>query len=297
MSSSESKMAVGVSVRPLLLIFAFLFLLNGCGSDMGDSSNAPPGQPGQSDKPDSAGYAADLLAPGNLTVGTDAPFPPFESGKAPNLEGFDIDVVKEIARELGLKAEIRDSSVDTIFPDLADGKFDMVAAALAITPERQREVNFSDPYYDVAQTLVVPTGSGIRSVEDLAGKRVGALDGSDGILTARKQTDAGSVVGYPSTPAAVAALGDGKIDAIVVDQAAAREVVGAGRSGLDVAAVIPTGEVYGLAFSESSPALLAAVNEALTTLKQNGGLNRIYRKWFDVDAPETVINGRTVTVE
>jgi polar amino acid transport system substrate-binding protein len=237
----------------------------------------------------------ELITPGTLTVGSDIPYPPFEFGEAPNYKGFDIDLVNAIAAELDLKTDVQDTSFDTIFTDVSLGKFDMVASASTITPERQQQVNFSDPYYDSAQALVVPTGSDITSVEDLDGKTVGAQNGTTGLDYAKNETNASRVQGYPNGPAAIAAVKNGQVDATIIDQPVAQDAVDKGQTGFDIATVIPTGEVYGFAFSKESTNLLAAVNEALGTLKDNGELNKLYNKWFGIDVPETVLNGTTDT--
>jgi polar amino acid transport system substrate-binding protein len=92
---------------------------------------------------------------GKLIVGSDIPYPPFEEGRAPNYTGFDIDLVNEIAKRLKLDVEYQDTSFDTIFRDLAAGKFDLVASATTITPAREKTVSFTDPYYSAQQSLAV----------------------------------------------------------------------------------------------------------------------------------------------
>jgi polar amino acid transport system substrate-binding protein len=267
-----------------LAVMAAMVLV-ACGGDDNDSDSSSG----------SGDVASELITPGTLTVGSDIPYPPFEFGEAPDYKGFDIDLVNAVAAELDLETDIQDSSFDTIFTDVAQGKFDMVASASTITPERQQTVNFSDPYYDSAQALVVPTGSDIATVEDLDGKTVGAQNGTTGLDYAKTETNASRVQGYPNGPAAIAAVKNGQVDATIIDQPVAQDAVDKGQTGFDIATVIPTGELYGFAFSKDSPNLLAAVNEALVTLKDNGELNKIYNEWFGIDVPETVLNGLTET--
>ena len=169
----------------------------------------------------------------------------------------------------------------------------MVASASTITPERQKVVNFSDPYYSAQQALLVPTGSDIASVEDLAGKTVAAQNGTTGKAYGEDETDASSVQGYPNGPATIAALKGGQTDAAIIDQPVAQDALDKGQTGFEVATVIPTGELYGLAFSKKSPELLSAVNGALEGLKKDGELDKIYQKWFKINAPKEVIDGTT----
>jgi ABC-type amino acid transport substrate-binding protein len=94
---------------------------------------------------------------GELLVATDAPFPPFEIGEPPDVSGFDIDVVNDIAERLGVEVTYQNTSFATIFRDVAGGRFDMAVAATTITPGRSKTVDFSNPYYEAQQALVVAT--------------------------------------------------------------------------------------------------------------------------------------------
>ena len=264
-----------------LAVMAAMVLV-ACG---GDDSSSDTSSTGGGD------VSSELITAGTLTVGSDIPFPPFEFGKAPDYEGFDIDLVNEIAKDLELEVAVKDTSFDTIFTDVAQGKFDMAASASTITPEREQQVDFSDPYYEAEQALLVSEGSDITSVEDLAGLTVGAQDGTTGEAYANDETDAGSVRGFPNGPAAIAALQNGQVEATIIDQPVAQDAIDKGQGGFELATTIPTGELYGLAFSQDSPALLAAVNKSLASMKTDGRLNDLYQKWFKIDAPKGVING------
>ncbi len=113
---------------------------------------------GTNDLAEPADEAAEpeLITEGTLTVGTDTPFEPFEIGQPPDITGYDIEVMNAIAEKLGLEPEYTDTSFETIFRDVAAGQFDIVAAASTITPGRENAVDFSDPYYEAQQALVVP---------------------------------------------------------------------------------------------------------------------------------------------
>ena len=202
-------------------------------------------------------------------------------------------MVNAIAEKLGLETEYQDTSFDTIFTDSAQGKFDMVASASTITPERQKVVNFSDPYYSAQQALLVPEGSDIATVEDLAGKTVAAQDGTTGKAYAERRDRCRRGPGLPERPGAIAALKGGQADAAIIDQPVAQDAIDKGQTGFEIATMIPTGELYGLAFSKKNPELLRAVNGALEDLKKDGGLDKIYQKWFKINAPKEVIDGTT----
>lgn len=270
---------------PVLLaamaLFAGSAFAAGCGDDDDDNGGDTT----------AAGADLGLIQDGQLLVGSDIPFPPFEQGKAPDYTGFDIDVVNTIGEGLGLTVTYQDTSFDTIFRDVAQGKFDMVASASTITPERENTVDFSDPYYEAQQSLAVAEGSDIATVEDLAGATVGAQDGTTGEEYANDETDAASVRGFPEGPDALNALKAGQVDAVILDQPVVLDAIEKGETGFTEAAVIPTGELYGFAFARDNDALREAVNEQLQTLKDDGTLDEIYQEWFAIEAPDSVITG------
>jgi polar amino acid transport system substrate-binding protein len=251
----------------------------GCGGD--DDDNGGGG-----------GNELGLIQEGQLLVGTDTPYPPFEIGQPPNISGYDIEVVNAIAEKLGLTVTYQDTSFDTIFRDLSQGKFDMVVAATTITPEREQKVDFSDPYYAADQALVVTPGSDTRTVEDLADKTVGAQDGTTGEAYANDETDAADVRGYPEGPDAISALKAGQVDAVVIDQPVAQDALDK-EGGIEIPTIIPTGELYGLPTAQDSDALREQINKALQEIKDDGTLKGLYQKYFKIDPPEQVLTGKT----
>lgn len=229
------------------------------------------------------------LSEGKLRVGSDIPYQPFEFGDAPNYQGFDVDVVDAVAKKLDLTATFVKTPFDTIFRNLAQGKFDMVASATTITAERKKEVDFSDPYFPADQSLTVKAGSDIKSVEDLAGKRVGAQLGTTGADYAKKNTDAETVRTYDLVDDAFNALNAGQIDAAIVDFPVAQSATEK-KKELELVATIPTGEVYGLGFKKDNDALRVAVNKALADMKEDGTYTRIFKKWFKQDPPQSILD-------
>ena len=233
-----------------------------------------------------------LIQDGQLLVGTDTPFPPFEIGQPPDISGYDIEVMNGIAESLGLEVTYQDTSFDTIFRDVAQGKFDTSAAASTITPERQQTVNFTDPYYEAEQALLVTPDSDITSVDDLAGKTVGAQDATTGEEYANSETDAAEVRGFPEGPDAINALRAGQVDAVIIDQPVAQDAVDK-QGGVEILEQIPTGELYGFAVAKDNTALLDAMNGALQELKDDGTIEDLYQQYFKTEAPDSVLSGTT----
>ncbi len=232
--------------------------------------------------------AIQTIQEGTLTVGSDIPYDPFEGGDPPDYEGFDIDVVNAIAENIGLDVEIKDTPFDTIFRDVAQGKFDMVASASTITPEREETVDFSNPYFQADQSLMVRSDSDIESTDDLAGAIVGAQKGTTGAAYAQDETDAATVRTYPEIGDAFTALNNTQVDAVINDFAISKF---AEESNPDLVVVerIPTEEYYGFAFAKGNTALVDAVNGALQEIKDDGTYTEIYERWFDEAPPDSIL--------
>jgi ABC-type amino acid transport substrate-binding protein len=202
--------------------------------------------------------------------------------------------VNAIAENLGLQVTYQDTSFDTIFRDTAQGKFDMAVAASTITPEREQTVDFSDPYYQANQSLIVEAGTeDIATTEDLGGMTVGAQDGTTGEDYANDETPAAQVRGFPEGPDAINALRAGQVDAVIIDQPVAVDAVEAlGGGDIEIAQEIVTSELYGLPFAPDNDALREAVNEALAKLKDDGTITDLYQQYFPgTEPPAEVIEG------
>jgi polar amino acid transport system substrate-binding protein len=275
----------------LLLLIAVLtlgmtaFVAAGCGDDDDDS---------ESGSSESATATEDLglAQEGLLNVGTDAPFPPFEIGEpgSPDFGGYDIDVMNAIAEKLGVEAEYTNTGFGTIFRDTANGLFDTAAAASTITPGREKTVDFTDPYYEAQQALLVTEGSDIASVDDLGGVIVGAQDGTTGETYANDETDASEVRGYPQGPDAISNLITGQVEAVIIDQPVAVDALEK-QEGVEIVEEIPTNELYGFAVAPDNDALREAMNGALAELKEDGTIDELYAEYFDAEPPPAVADG------
>jgi polar amino acid transport system substrate-binding protein len=276
----------------LLALLATGLVAAGCGDD-DDTTSA--GTTGGDTSATTATGDFTTINDGTLLIGTDAPYPPFEIG-TPNdsdFSGYDVDLGKDIAERLGLTPEFQDTSFDTIFRNTAAGQFDVAIAASTITPGRQKTVNFSDPYYEAQQALVVAEDSDITGPEDLSGLIVAAQDATTGETYANEETDAAEVRGFPEGPDAISAVVTGQADASIVDEPVSADAVEK-TPGIKVAATIPTNELYGIAISKENPELLAAVNSALQEMKDDGTIQGLYDTYLaGAKAPDSVLSGTT----
>ena len=266
-------------VRKLIAVFAaFALLMAACGDDDADTTEA-------------AGFQT--LEEGVLTVGSDISWPPFEEYDVDgNVVGFDADLVNEMASRLGLEVKWVNTAFDTIFTNLAQGQFDMVASGTTITEERQQIVNFTDGYYNSNQALAINTGEtpDIAALADLsAGDSVAVQTGTTG---AKWATENLAPLGievreFPQAPDTYNALEGGQVTGVIFDVDSVIEQVES-REGLALVAEIPTGELYGMAVDPDNTELLAALNDVLAAMIADGTYQTIYDRWFD--KPEGSIN-------
>jgi polar amino acid transport system substrate-binding protein len=223
-----------------------------------------------------------------LTVGSDVPYPPFEEfGKTKTeFKGFDIELVEAIAEKIGRTPEFKDTSFDTIFRDLAQGKFDMVASATTITDEREETVDFTNPYYlPSAQSILVTKGnSDLKTAKDLEGLIVGVQQGTTGEEYVEEEIDTKELRTYPQGPDTIPALKAGTIDAVVIDRPVAEKAVEAD-SGIEISGGIETEEQYGFVVQQGDEELLDELNEALSEVIDSGEYETIYKKWFHKPVP------------
>ncbi|MGH3443514.1 MAG: transporter substrate-binding domain-containing protein [Nitriliruptorales bacterium] len=238
---------------------------------------------------DGGGGELGLVSEGTLTVCTDAPYPPMEFEENGEFTGFDIELVRAIAEEMGLDGiEVINSGFDPItsgavFQD--PKQCDVAAASITITEDREGSIDFSDPYFDADQSLLVKTDSGASSLEDLAGERIGVQSGTTGETYAQENTPEGAeIVSFDEPGDMFVALEAGDIVAVLQDI-----VVNQGRAleddSVEVAEAFPTDEQYGFAFAEEgSDPLQEAFNEALSTLQDDGSYDQIFDEWFPTGA-------------
>jgi polar amino acid transport system substrate-binding protein len=253
-----------------LAVCAVAVFAAGCGSSSDDSTS-------------SSGSGGE-----KLTVGSDVPYPPFEEfGKTKTeFKGFDIELVEAIAKKLGRTPEVKDTSFDTIFRDLAQGKFDMVASATTITDEREETVDFTNPYYlPSAQSIVVKKGnSDLKTDKDLEGLVVGVQQGTTGEEYVEEEIKTKELRTFPQGPDTIPALKAGTIDAVVIDRPVAENIVAAD-SDLEISGGIETEEQYGFVVQQGDEELLGELNDALEEVIDSGEYKTIYTKWFHKPVP------------
>ncbi len=251
------------------------FFATGCGA--GDDSESPADVVREEETTSSA------LADGEIVVASNVAYPPFEFAPRKGPKGFDIDLMNEVADRTGLEVEYRNVQFDSLIRGLSSDLFDAVISGMTITADRRQQVDFSDPYYDVDEALVVRSGSEIESTGDLEEEILGVQLGTMGQAEAGDLLNAGDVKQpvrtYRTIEQAFVALENEAVDGVIYDLPAAQTEVEESDGELELVEIIPTGSQYGIAFPKDSP-LIEPVNQALAEIKEDGTYEEIYEEWI-----------------
>ncbi|PSQ16992.1 basic amino acid ABC transporter substrate-binding protein [Halobacteriales archaeon QS_8_69_26] len=221
-----------------------------------------------------------------IVPGTASGFAPFEYiNDDGDLVGFDVELAEEAIDRAGYGVgDWVDQEFDTLLASLQNEDFDLAAAALSITPERQQNVDFTDPYYEVNQAVVVREGGDFSpsGTDDLSGRVIGAQGGTTGEGEVDKLIDDGVVDEddkrtYDNYVLAIEDLENGNIDAVVVDVPVARNF--ADSRSVEVAFTIETGEQYAFAMRNGDERI-PEINDALTEIQDDGTYDDLVQKYF-----------------
>jgi polar amino acid transport system substrate-binding protein len=225
-----------------------------------------------------------LVKAGQITTCTHLPYPPFQSEIDGKVQGFDVSLVDLVAKNLGVKQAI----VDTPFENFKTGAFlnsgqcDLAAAGMTITEERKKNVDFSDPYFNATQAVLVSKKSGLTSLADVKskGKKLGAQAQTTGEDYVKgKGYDP---ISFESSDAVLNGLRTGQVQAVVIDYPVVQGWLKdkANAAAFKIADNINTGEQYGFTVKKGNSKLLAAVNKALADAKADGTYKKLYEKWI-----------------
>ena len=265
--------------------------LSACGgSNSAASSSAAGSVSGSASGSVSNGDPAfTTVTPGKLTMSTNASFPPYEMvADDGSFEGIDIEVAGAIAQKLGLELQVDDMGFDAALQAAQTGKSDMVMAGVTVTEERQAVMDFSNTYANGVQVVIVKEDSPIQTVNDLANANmIGCQMGTTGYIYCSDTPENGGfgedhVTPYDDGAAAVQALMNGQIDAVVIDNMPAQEYVAA-NPGLKILDGEFTNEDYAIGVAKGNTALLDAINGALEELTNDGTIQSIVDKYISAN--------------
>ena len=265
--------------------------LSACGSNNSAASSSAAGSvSGSASGSAGNGDAAfTTVTPGKLTMSTNASFPPYEMvADDGSFEGIDIEVAGAIAEKLGLELQVDDMGFDAALQAAQTGKSDMVMAGVTVTEERQAVMDFSNSYANGVQVVIVKEDSPIQTVDDLANANmIGCQMGTTGYTFCSDTPENGGfgedhVTPYDDGAAAVQALMNGQIDAVVIDNMPAQEYVAA-NPGLKILDGEFTNEDYAIGVAKGNTALLDAINGALEELTADGTIQSIVDKYISAN--------------
>lgn len=217
-----------------------------------------------------------------LVLCTDSPYPPMEMEIDGEFTGFDIELMRAIADELGRDLEVNNIGFDPITSGLAmeSGECEIAAASITITAEREENIDFSDAYFTADQSLLVSTDSGITNLAGFAGKNLGVQTGTTGEIYANANDPGATIISFENPGDIFTALAAGEVEGVLQDIVPNAEYA-LNNSDAELVEQYPTDESYGFAVKEEgSEDLLTSVNEALATLQSNGTYDDIYDDWF-----------------
>lgn len=223
----------------------------------------------------------EAAAGGVLVMGTNAEFPPYEYYEDNDIVGIDVEIAKAIAEKMGMELQIEDMAFDAIIPAVTSGKADFGAAGMTVTEERQRSVEFTDTYANSNQVAIVKEDSDITGSADLEGKTIGVQLGTTGDALATELKDA-TVERYNKGLEAVQSLTQGKIDAVVIDQATAQAFVKK-TEGIKILEEKMSEEEYAIAIKKGNTDLVEKMNAAIAELKSEGKIDEIVAKYMDAE--------------
>jgi ABC-type amino acid transport substrate-binding protein len=211
---------------------------------------------------------------GELVMLTNAAFAPFEYlGSDNEVAGVDVEIAKAIAEELGVTLKIVDMDFDGIITSIQSCKGDIGASGITANDERRKSVDFSINYVDAAQYIIVKSdNTAINGPDDLAGKNVGAQTGTTGEVFLSDETEA-VVYRFKTAADAAMELSNGKLDAVVVDELPAQQIV-ATYSGLKIIETPLTEEQYAIAIAKGNEDLKEVVDKVISELLASGKIDQ-----------------------
>ncbi|MFJ3715870.1 transporter substrate-binding domain-containing protein [Streptomyces sp. NPDC090057] len=225
-----------------------------------------------------------LVKAGQLTTCTHLPYPPFQSEVNGKVQGFDVSLVDLAAKNLGVKQQILDTPFENFKTGafLNSGQCDLAAAGMTITAERKKNVDFSDPYFEATQAVLVDRNSGINSLEDVKakGRKLGAQAQTTGEDYVKgKGYDP---ISFESSDAVLNGLRTGQVQAVVIDYPVVQGWLKdkANADKFKVVGNLKTGEQYGFTVKKGNTKLREALNKAIADAKADGTYKKLYEKWI-----------------
>lgn len=234
---------------------------------------------------------ADIKARGTLICATLTSSEPlgFADPQSREIVGFDVDMCSAIARQLGVRMQHQGVSVQDRIPELMQGRFDLVVAALGYTRERAQQIDFTASHYQNPIRLIVNSDAGFDKIEDLADKHISANKNSTPEAAVRRVLPKATIITAPDVREAFLALAQGKVQGLALSQPSGIRFANDSEGKYKFVDGALAWEPTAMGVKKGEPALLAAVNDALDKLEKSGETDALWTKWF---GPKTKYNIR-----
>lgn len=229
----------------ILLFICGLFILTGCGKR---NSN-------------------------ELIMVTEAGFAPYEYYENSEVVGVDVDIAREIAKEMGKTLVIKDIAFDSIINEVKTGKADFGAAGISYSEERAKNVDFSINYAVSKQVVIVKNDSSITDINSIGNKKIAVQLGSVADTFVTEEYDEATIVRQKKYLAAIEDLKVGKVDCVVMDELPAKEIVNS-NTGIKILNGALTNDSYGMVVKKGNKELLEVINKVLNRLSSDGSIDR-----------------------
>lgn len=264
-----------------VVVLAVALLAGGCADD-GDGDGGGGGG-GDDESTVEQGKALETVSAGKLTVCTDIPSPPFAFEEGGELKGIEIDMVKAVTGRLALQPDFRDTASDEVLSALDARKCDMVASTVAVSEERKKRHDFSEPYLEVHQSLLVRKGDEAKydALADLNGKVVGVESGTRGADYAKQHAAGAQVKEFGGVDELLGALTAGQVEAVVHNfPVAAYHAKTTGELAVAATFDEADAEEYAFVIPKDDDALKKAVDDALTQIKSDDSYRTILTQYL-----------------
>ena len=222
----------------------------------------------------------------SLTVGVYPSNPPWEN-KTPTgeFEGYEVDVVRAVAKRIGAILELQDYGFQALFSALSSKRIDIAISSITITNERLKSQSFTQGYYDTSLALVTSAGSPVKSLQDMRGRTVGVIAATVSeawVKANQKKYGFGELRTFNTAQDLLLDTQSGRLDGLINDYTALRFALKK-MSGLTMAERIPAENTFAFMMGKNSP-LLEKVNDAISQMKEDGTMAAIHRKWLGTEA-------------
>ncbi|MBB3130129.1 cystine transport system substrate-binding protein [Paenibacillus rhizosphaerae] len=273
----------------LSLIAVIALVLAGCGKDSASSGSNASGGSGNQASSSSGNLLEQVKKNGKIKVGLMGTYAPYNFlNDKKEVDGYDADIAKAIAKKLGVEAEFITGEFSGLIEGLQQGKYDVLISQVTITDDRKKTMDFSEPYIKNSVNVVVKSDNDtIKSIDDFKGKKIGVGLGTNDEKYLRDEAmpkvGKFEIATYNDVISSLMDLNTGRIDATINNMFALKPLIDQNHLKIKAVGDSIKDDYAGVAMRKNNPELLDAINKALDEMKTDGTLKEIHQKWFGVD--------------